>query len=82
MPTGEGRGDTSASDELHTIVLIGTQPEDRAVEKKSEELLDGFIVAMQEFDTETLLAIAEWRERVNPDGWMQQAILGYVDVWR
>lgn len=64
------------------IVLIGTQPEDRAIEKKGEELLDGFIIALQDFDTETLMEIAEYRHRVNPEGWMQHAIWGYVDVWR
>lgn len=64
------------------IVLIGTQPEDRAIERKADELIDSVIVALQDFDTETLLAIADWREKVNPGGWSQRMILEYVDVWR
>lgn len=45
-------------------------------------LLDGIIMALQEFDTETLLGIADYRDSIHKDGWMQRLIREYVDVWR
>jgi hypothetical protein len=54
----------------------------RTVERAAEELLDGFIVALQDFDTDTLCAIADYRDEIAPDGWMQRLIREYVDVWR
>jgi len=50
--------------------------------KPAERLLDGIIVALAEFDTETLVAIADYRDAIRPDGWMQRLIREYVDVWR
>lgn len=52
------------------------------ITESSERLLDGVIAALQEFDTETLLAIADDREEINPGGWMQKCIWQYVEVWR
>jgi hypothetical protein len=62
------------------VILIGRPAS--AVTRASEELLDGCTVALQEFDTETLLAIADDREEINPGGWMQKMIWQYVEVWR
>ena len=54
----------------------------RTVERAADELLDGITVALQEFDTDTLLAIADYRDTIHKDGWMQRLIREYVDVWR
>ncbi len=62
------------------LILIG-RPE-TATTRASEELLDGCIMALQPFDTETLRAIAEERDEINPGGWMQAMIRGYLEVWR
>lgn len=62
------------------IILIGRPAS--PITRASEELLDGITVALQEFDTETLLAIAAEREEINPGGWMQNMIWQYVEVWR
>jgi hypothetical protein len=62
------------------VILIGRPAS--PITDASEHLLDGFILAMQEFDTETLLAIADDRDEIDPDGWMQKCIRGYVEVWR
>lgn len=58
-----------------------TVPERAAVDE-AERLLDSFIVALGEFDTETLRAIADYRDTIRPDGWMQQCIREYVETWR
>lgn len=55
---------------------------EREASKPAESLLDGIIVALQEFDTETLEKIADYREAIHPGGWMQKCIREYVDVWR
>lgn len=55
---------------------------ERKAAKPADELLDGFIVEMQKYDTETLLAIADYREAIAPAGWMHRLIREYVDVWR
>ncbi len=62
-----------------SVLLIGTiDPRSDAADR----LLDGFTVALQDFDTETLLGIADYREEINPGGWMQTCIWQYVEVWR
>lgn len=63
-----------------SVTVIGLDPS--PIDDASERLLDGFIVAMQEFDTETLRAIADRRDQINKDGWMQRIIREYVEVWR
>jgi hypothetical protein len=62
------------------IILIGTPPS--PFDDDADRLLDGCIVAMQAFDTETLEGIAELRDTINPGGWMQAMIRGYIEVWR
>lgn len=60
-----------------------SQPLTRAqVFDKADELLDGIVVALQKFDTETLLAIADYRDTISEDAWMQRCIREYVSVWR
>lgn len=54
----------------------------RRAAKPAEELLDGFILELANVDTETLTAIADYREAIHPDGWMQRCIREYMDVWR
>lgn len=46
------------------------------------ELLDGFTMELSKIDTETLNAIADYREAIAPNGWMQRCIREYVVVWR
>ena len=62
------------------IVLIGRATDE--IDAKAEQLLDGFIIALQDFDTETLEAIADRRHEIRQDGWMQKMIEEYVEVWR
>ena len=47
-----------------------------------DRLTDGCIVALGEFTTEDLRAMADLRERISPNGWMQLMIREYLDVWR
>jgi short-subunit dehydrogenase len=68
------------SERANKVILIGR--ERTAVDDAADRLLDGCIIALQEFDTETLEAIAELRDEINPGGWMQAMIRGYVEVWR
>jgi hypothetical protein len=62
------------------VAVIGRAAE--AIDYQAELLLDGVIVAMQNYDTETLRAVADRREEINPGGWMTKMIREYVDVWR
>jgi hypothetical protein len=55
---------------------------ERKAAKPADELLDGFLVALAQVDTETLSAIADYRHAIHPDGWMQRCIREYLDVWR
>ena len=50
--------------------------------KPAEELLDGFVLALSEVDTEMLEAIADYRDAIHPGGWMQRCIREYLEVWR
>lgn len=62
------------------VILIGPKPDKASAD--ADLLLDGLTVALQEFDTEALLAIADYRDTINPGGWMQRLIREYVEVWR
>ncbi len=55
---------------------------ERRASKPADELLDGFTMALSEVDTETLNAIADYRDAIHPDGWMQRCIREYIEVWR
>lgn len=70
----------SATPEREPVILIGTPRTE--VSDAADRLLDGITVALQEFDTETLLAIADYRDSIRADGWMQKLIREYVEVWR
>lgn len=48
----------------------------------ADRLLYGIIVALQEFSTEELCAIADYRDTIHEDGWMQLLIREYVETWR
>lgn len=61
-------------------ILIGMPPTE--ISDQADRLLDGITVALQEFDTETLRAIADYRDTIHEDGWMQKLIREYVEVWR
>jgi hypothetical protein len=63
-----------------TVILIGTPRTDTS--DAADRLLDGITVALQEFDTETLNAIADYRDSIHKGGWMQKLIREYVEVWR
>ena len=62
------------------VVLVGTPRSETS--DAADRLLDGITVALQEFDTETLLAIADYRDSIHKDGWMQRLVREYVEVWR
>lgn len=64
------------------VVVIGPDPADQETVAKADDLVSGIVVVLQEFDTETLLAIADFRDTIRPDGWMQSLIREYVEVWR
>lgn len=55
---------------------------ERRVSRQAEQLLDGFTMELSRLETETLEAIADYREQICPGGWMQRCIREYVDVWR
>lgn len=55
---------------------------ERAAAKPAEELLERFLDAMGHVDTETLEAIADYRDAIRPNGWLQTCIREYLDVWR
>jgi hypothetical protein len=55
---------------------------ERRASGPAEELLNGFLVELGQFDTETLLSIADYRDAIRPDGWLQRCIREYVEVWR
>jgi hypothetical protein len=59
-----------------------TEPYPSSTPEAADLLLDGITVALQDFDTATLLAIADYRDSIRPDGWMQNLIREYVEVWR
>lgn len=61
-----------------TLIIGNVDPRSEAADR----LLDGVIVALSEFDTETLLGIADYRESLDPEGWMSPLIRSYVEVWR
>ena len=63
-----------------TVVVIGMEriPIDDALDR----LLDSCTVALQEFTTEELRAMADRRDEVYKGGWMQTMIREYVEVWR
>lgn len=76
----ENQEGAEVRDRSYEVILVGiprTEASDNA-----DLLLDGITMALQQFDTETLLAIADHRDEIRRDGWMQQLIREYVDVWR
>lgn len=48
----------------------------------ADRVLDAITVALAEFDTETLLAAADYREWVWKDCWMPPLIRQYVEMHR
>lgn len=48
----------------------------------ADRVLDAITVALAEFDTETLLAAADYREDVWKDCWMPPLLRQYVEVHR
>ncbi len=48
----------------------------------ADDLVEDIAVALQHFDTPTLRAIADYRDSICEDGWMQRLIREYVEVWR
>jgi hypothetical protein len=45
-------------------------------------VVDGCVMAMQDFSVVELTALAEHAERVNADGWLPKMIREYLNVWR
>jgi hypothetical protein len=52
------------------------------VVREEEVLLHSFSLALSQFDTKTLLAIAAYRDEIDPDGWYQKIIRDFVEEWR
>lgn len=55
---------------------------ERRAARPAEELLDGIIVELGKLDTETLNAIADYRDAIHPGCWLARCIREYVDTWR
>jgi hypothetical protein len=70
-------GSPIASRNSEQVILVGTPR--TATSDAADRLLDGITVALQEFDTETLNAIADYRDSIHKDGWMQRLIREYVE---
>ena len=49
--------------------------------RPSKELLDGFIMELHKLDVDTLEAIVKYRDAIRRDGWLQQCIREYMEVW-
>ena len=62
------------------VILIGRLHD--ATDDALDRLLDGCVIALQDFSTEELRAMADRRDEIHADGWMQRMIREYVDVWR
>ncbi len=62
------------------VILIGRPP--NPADDAADRLVDGVVMALSEFDTDTLLAIADLQHEINPDGWIHRMIVSYVEVWR
>lgn len=46
------------------------------------DLLEAISAELHGFDTETLIAIADYRDSIQEGGWLQQMIRDYVEIWR
>lgn len=69
-------------DARHTPVGSTACDTSRQVSEQADLLLDGVTVALQDFDTETLRSIADYRDVINPDCWIPKLIREYLSVWR
>jgi hypothetical protein len=69
-------GETPARSAATTLVIGGERSE------AADRVLDAITAALQEFDTETLLAVADYRESVWKDCWMPPLLHQYVEVHR
>lgn len=56
--------------------------EARPVYEVQDLVVDGCIMAMQEFSVAELTALAEWAEKINATGWLPLMIREYLNVWR
>lgn len=65
---------------LDEVVVVGRERD--AISNAADLLLDGITMALQQFDTDTLLAIADHRDKIHKEGWMQKLIRDYVEMWR
>jgi hypothetical protein len=62
--------------------VVVTVADEQTPAEKADRLLSELIVALQDFSTDDLRAIADYRDTLHPDGWMQKMIREYLDVWR
>jgi hypothetical protein len=63
--------------------IIGeTDPHRVLMQNVTDDLCEQVISMLGAYETSDLVAMADYRESVCPDGWMQQMIRDYVDVWR
>jgi hypothetical protein len=54
----------------------------RPVYETQDLVVDGCIMAMQDFSVAELTALAEHAEKINADGWLPKMIREYLNVWR
>ena len=55
---------------------------ERRAARAAERLLDDFIIDLSRVDTDTLRAIADYREAIRPGDWITRCIREYMEVWR
>lgn len=53
-----------------------------ATERLSQEITEGCLVLLGEYDTDLLRAGLEEARIVNPDGWMAKMLGEYLEFWR
>ncbi len=54
----------------------------RPIYETQDLVVDGCIMAMQDFTVEELVALAEHAEKINATGWLPLMIREYLNVWR
>jgi hypothetical protein len=54
----------------------------RTISEVQDLVVDGCVVAMQDFTWAELSAVADQEEKINPDGWLPKLVREYLNVWR
>ena len=66
--------------------MTPTSPESPDIAAITAQIVDDIVAAsvgvLANYDTETLKSVADGRDRIRKDGWLQQMIREYIDAWR